>query len=312
MTMRSLGNSKVYCFTVGILWPLSACGGPVLSVDDVIVTEDHHKARLVALVEREPVFGFRTDVKGVVVRFNLDDEQVGSDKTDSEGYATISTNVYLKSLRTYEARARVDGKNLRATGRIHHWRRDRVAIAVDIDNTIARTEVRKLMSEKKADDLDPVKGSRKVLEALARDYHILYLTARPRVLLEQTRHWIAKNEYPVGPVYTAPGLRQAIRQKTFKKAALAGLRHDWPNLLIGIGDRELDAEAYGASGMLPIMVGTRVDADDAPYAIILHDWRAVGAFFAANRETLTDRIMVRDVLKGEGMLLRPIIPWPKD
>lgn len=283
-------------------------GPPILSVDDAVMIPGE-KTHLVAYVEREPVLGFRKDVEDIEVRFFVGGEEVDDDQTDNDGRASIKCKL-PPGTRTYEARAVVKGKPLRATGRLFEWDKGRVVIAVDVDDTIARTDYTDLIFDEDEDEIDPLKRSAKTLRALAADFHIVYLTARPRFLLDKTRAWLHGEEFPQGPVVVAKGLRQSARQERFKRQKIKALRKQWPKLLIGIGNKDSDAEAYGANDMLSIMLEAK-DADEefGRHSIVFRKWKAVARFFEANRSALTDPDQLEEVIKGERMLLRPVPRW---
>lgn len=279
---------------------------PILSVDDVVVMPGE-KTRLVAYVEREPVLGLRKDVEDVTVRFFVGGNEIGHDETDDDGRASVKCELQPGTGR-YEARAVVDRRTLGAEGRVFTWDEDRVIIAVDVDDTIARTDYTELIFNE--DEIDALKRSAKTLGTLAADYHLVYLTARPRFLLDKTRAWLHEKDFPAGPVITAKGLRQSARQERFKRKRLKALRKQWPTLLIGIGNKDSDAEAYGAGGILSIMLEQDDKKGDfGRHSIVLHKWKAVAHFFEANRATLTDADKLKEVIKGERMLLQPVRRW---
>ncbi len=309
MTHRppSIRLSYLLAGLLAALAPVAGCGLAVLTVEDAI-TQPGKKARLVAYVEREPVLGMRQDVKDVAVTFHVDGTLIGQDDTNDDGKARDKCRVPSSADR-FEARAVLDGHDLHATAAIFRWDDDRTAIAVDIDNTISDTEYEDLILEDEDDDSDPLKRARRTLRTLADDYHIIYLTARPRFLLEKTRGWLAEHDFPDGPVLTAPGLRQAVRPEAFKCEALHDLRKRWPNLRIGIGDQSSDAEAYGSNDMLSLIISRRPPRTIGPHAVILRNWKAVARFFEANHETLTDPQELEDVIEGKTMLLQPVSPW---
>jgi len=298
----------------GIPWlvALAGCGGPVVSVDDAVMFGD--KLRLVAYVEKEPVLGLRRNVEDVEVRFYLNGRAVGDDDTDDDGRASIRIKHAPAGIGAFEARALVGGHDLRATAAVYRWHKDRTIIAVDIDDTIAETEYRQLILKDRDKKSDPVDDSRKTLSRLARDYHIVYVTARPRFLLEKTRRWLADERFPSGPVVTARGLRQTIRPARHKTKMLRDLRDRWPNLLIGIGNNAADAEAYGANRMLCLIVPPKGDAVDdiGRHAVVLRDWDAVADVFEQNRGVLTDPHEVARAVKGKRMLKLPLMRWEDD
>lgn len=272
----------------------------MLSVDDAVVLPGK-KTRLAAYVERDAVLGMRNDLVKVPVRFCIDDQEVGNDKTDDDGRASIKSRVSPQAT-SYEAAAQHGRQEFRATGRVFAWDPQRVVIAVDLDQTIERTEYKALLLDSKADDSDPLKRSVAALRGLGPDFHIVYLTGRPRFLLEKTRAWLRERGFPEGPVVTAKGVREMFSPGSFKERKLEGLRGDWPHLLIGIGDKASDANAYGANDMLSLIVSTEHDRSFPPHALVFRDWKELGRFFAANRDTLREPRALREAIDGKRML----------
>jgi len=288
-----------------------ACDRPVLSVDDAIVTTDG-KTTLAARLVREKVLGVRRDVTGIPVAFYIDSQQVGAAHTDADGRAQLRASLHDAAHDRFTATSELDGRMLRTQGCIFPWRKDRITIAVDIDETISQTDYEELILRSRDGASDPFHGANRALRALAEDFQILYLTARPRFLLEKTRRWLAEHDFPPGPVFTAPGLRQAVRQSRFKSRVLARLRAEWPHLLIGIGDREGDADAYGANGMLTLIIHKSPESDHGLHSVYFKSWKDIAEFFDANRELLTDADMLRDVIAGKRMIVRPVLPYGVD
>ena len=283
-----------------------------MSVDDALVRRGRDKARLVAYVEQEPVLGLRRDLEDVRVRFYVEGREVGHDRTDRDGRARKKCRLPSGGADEFEARAAVDGRRLHSRGAVYTWRRYRTIVVVDVDHTLAETEYTELILEEEDEESDPLKRSRRVLNRLGRDYQILYLTARPRFLLEKTRAWLEENEYPPGPVVTAKGLRQSAGAGEFKRKALEELREAWPNLLIGIGDNASDAAAYGATKMLTLIVGREPEPGIGPHAIMLRDWKRVGQFFEANQDLLGNPEELEELIDEKGLLLVPLYPWQGD
>ncbi len=288
-------------------WVLSACGRPVLSVDDAVMFGD--TLRLVAFVEREPMLGFRSSVKDCDVRFYVDGREIGEDDTNADGRASVKYDGPTDA-ETFEARAVLAGRKLRAAGSIHRWDEDRTIVAVDIDDTIAETEYTELIFED-ADDSDPVHDSQETLRHIANDYHIVYVTARPRFLLDKTLDWLKEKKYPAGPVITVRGLRQMLRPGKSKRAVLHELRKRWSNLSIGIGNNAGDAYAYGANKMLCLIIPSADEDDDdfGRHAVLLRDWDAVAEVFEQNRDIFSDPKKLSRAVRGKRMLTLPLRRW---
>lgn len=290
---------------------LSGCGPAILSADDAILRQGDEKVRLTAYVEQEPFLGLRRDVENAKVHFFAGGREVGENKTDRDGRASEKCRLPDDRVDAFEARVNYDGREHRRTARLFRWQRDRTIIVVDVDHTLADTKYEELILRPEDEESNPLKRSRRILSQLADDYQILYLTARPRFLLEKTRAWLDEEGYPPGPVMVAKGIRDAVHPGEFKRKALERLQDDWSGIRIGIGDNASDAFAYGANKMLTLVVSKTPDEGIGRHAIILRDWKSVGLFFEANREVLSAPERLKDIVEDRGMLLVPLYPWRK-
>jgi len=164
--------------------------------------------------------------------------------------------------------------------------RPRITLVVDIDETLSITDYNSLYWGIGSDDSRPLRGAPETMRLLSRDYHVVYLTARPNSLARKTLRWLSAQRFPLGEVLTAPSLFS--HQPSFKDRALRRLRSSTPNVLIGIGDKNTDAASYRAHGMLSVVVNPWDHQRYRPDDIVLADWQDVGAFFRRNQELLTD------------------------
>lgn len=270
---------------------LSACGPATVSLDDALIDSATGRATLVAYVERAGALGLGSGVANRSVEFQIDRKAIGSAITDAEGRAQIVVSLPHSTARRVAAIASPYDDSVSASARCFHWSRERTIIAVDVDHTISDTEYESLLLKPRDEESDPISGSRKALRTLSRDFHILYLTARPRGLLDKTRAWLDEHEFPAGPVLTSAKTSDVIAQTGFRRRALADLRGQWPNLLIGIGDRGGDARAQAANGMLSILIR---DDDDKPTGempsgtLIFEKWKHAVRFIERHHSTLAD------------------------
>ncbi len=301
-------RSMWLCGSFVLLLAMPGCGPLVLSVDDTVVMNGN-PGPFSAYVSREHVFGLRSEIEHVPVAFLVDGRKIGENTADDEGRAGVMTAALEGEPQTCVARAQIRGKTLDATGRVFHWQRGRVIIAVDIDHTISQTNYRKLLLKEQVDISPPIPGARETLEDLAKDYYILYLTARPRFLIEKTRDWLVHYNFPSGPVVAAPSVRDAVRQLGFKRRTLHELRQRWPALLIGIGNQTTDIEAYASSRMLPVIVYNGGEEKHYSDAVVLQDWQFVRGFFDANSQILTSPPKLEKVIDGQLMILQPLVPY---
>jgi hypothetical protein len=294
---------------VGVaLAAFGGCGPAVLSVSDAIVSPGE-PVRLTAFVYRDTICGVGRDIGGVQVQFSVDGRSAASARTDDDGWVSVQWALPSGSASRFEAKAAVRGRTVRAGGAVYTWDPNRIILAVDVDGTLAQTDYDDLILGRRDVGSQPLPYAQQTLDQLSADFHILYLTARPQYYVEKTRRWLKDCGFPTGPVCTAPRLRDTIRHTRFKRRMLATLRKDWPNLLIGIGNKAADGEAYGASSMLSLIVRRVPDKNLGPHAIVLHDWPAVSRLFGANAEVLHDPRELTRATRGEIMLLRPVVAW---
>lgn len=296
------------------LLPAVGCAAPTLTVEDCIISPGERKIECVAHVETEPFLGMRRRLKGHNVTFMIDGRDVGTATSDGDGRAGGLFDLSDDDPKLVEARAVVRGRSIQASAHVFVWHPDRTIICVDIDNTIAITDYDKLVLKKRDQRSWAIRGSRRTLNKLAAEYHVAYVTARPRFLLEKTRTWLDDQDFPDGPVITSPGIRQAIRRTDTKKAVFSALRRDWPNTLIGIGNSVSDERVYRESGMLGLLVNR--DEDEVREAqgtevLDLHDWETVGTFFDMNRDLLRQPEALRRII-GRGTARKELkVPKPR-
>lgn len=161
-------------------------------------------------------------------------------------------------------------------------------IAVDVDETLSITDYNHLLWGIGDDDSTPLPGAQATLRRLSGEYDIVYVTARSKSLEDKTRRWLERHRFPAGRIVTSPTLGDFLLQSSFKRKVFAKLRREYPNLLIGIGDKTKDAEAYRKNGMVPVVVNPWKGHDYHDDDIVCRDWSAVAAFFARHRDTLRD------------------------
>ncbi len=206
-----------------------------------------------------------------------------------------------------EARTKLDGRTIYASADYYRWQPDRNIIAVDIDNTICFSEVRKILRMKRP-TLRPIKDSKETLQDLAKDFEILYVTARPRRILERSRKWLDDHGYPPGPIVTSPGVFDNLHVVEMKRSNIMSLKKIWPRLLIGIGNKASDAKAYADCGMLAIIVRPEIEEEHGDYAIFMPTWYTVDQFFKLNIDVLKNEEDVKQVIYGKKMLNLRVVP----
>lgn len=280
----------------------TGCSSAVLSVDDIVLV-DGQRAELVAYVQRD-LFGWGKAIRRTHVEFFVNGQEVAERRTTHKGRAEACW-APNETCRSFEAKATVRGRPLRAEGSLFEWDSTRTIVAVDIDETICATRYRTMLFQEHDADSQPLTGAVEALNAIAADYHIVYVTARPRFLLGTTRSWLNRHGFPRGPVLAAPGMKEWWHQEQFKKSAFAGLRRQWPNLLIGIGDRDVDVDSGRANRMLALIVNRAPGYEAEDEGVDLPDWTAVGRFFSQHKDLLRDPARLASRIGADGRLGTP-------
>lgn len=286
-----------YALFIGAAWPgAAAWAKPVIHLQDCIAAPDG-TTTLVADLKKPTMFGIDRDIEHLPVRFTCGGKEIGRIKCDNDGRALLQCRLPDAVHGAIEAVALVDGVEIRAEAKVYRWRSDRVILVVDIDDTISDTDFDDAWLDEEDRDSKPIRHSRETLTDLARDFQILYLTARPCSLLGKTQRWLSTHGYPAAPVMVSHRKTDLLQQGKFKERLLQRLRRAWPNILIGIGDRHRDARAYGASNMLALIVNRT--GNYGRNSMSMSNWRVLHNYFLANRDILADPDQCRRLIAGE-------------
>jgi len=268
------------------LLALLACGCAsryLVTVEDVVCPV-HDKARLVGKLEYRGLVIFNPGIEDRDLAFLVDGRPVGQDETNDEGYARVKHRCVGPGEVPLEVRYRDRrGRSHSARATVFAWPEDDPVLVVDIDHTVAEPRTRSLLGPG-PDRSEPLPGAAALLSDLARHFHVVYLTARPREMSVKTRRWLAEHAFPRGPLLTWDVDRYEWSATDFKKDRLDDLTDRFDQVTIGIGNRGGDHEAYRKRKLLTVLV----DPDAGPRGriiergVILPDWAAVRRLFAAN------------------------------
>ena len=189
------------------------------------------------------------------------------------------------------------GEVKRSAGRIPE-----TTLVVDIDETLCVTDYNSVLWGVGRDDSRPLPNAPEVLRRLSQDYRIVYLTARPTSTRSRTQRWLAREGFPAGDIITSASALELISQTRFKEKMLGKMHRSYSNMLIGIGDKPTDADAYRRTGLLPVVVNPWRDRHYRPGELIMKDWRQLGEFFERNRDVLTDRPLLAESIQSRSAL----------
>jgi hypothetical protein len=281
---------------------LAGCATPHFDVDEAIQFQDG-RTRFVAFAQNKTGWVLR-GASDVDVRFIVDGQEVATAVTDERGFAKAIVTLE-KPAERFEANANFGGEERRSEAEVVAWRNDRVIVACDIDATISDTSLGALFFDEFDETSTPIEGSPETLTEIDRDFHIAYLTARPRFTLEKTRRWLDVHGYPRAPVITSLTVGDAFGQTEYKTRTLNSVRKHYTNLLIGIGNTDIDAASYGVHDMLVLLVQPDEEPNRVENVFRFQTWQQIRDFFRDNRELLRDPKRVQAAAHGEETLKLP-------
>lgn len=290
-------NFSYVAMAAGISGLVFGCNRTSMVALDSIV-EQGQKSDLVAYVHNSSMTIFSEGVPQKPVQFYVEDREIGETKTDPTGKAQIPLEAVKNYGVRYCVRLKNNDQSLESVGWIFVWDPNRTAVAIDLDETIC---VSKYLNLIWGDGMEsqPLPGAAEAIQTLAKDYHIVYWSARPHYMVERTRNWLAKNDFPPGPIVFTEDNWGCFKQADVKKQLLTELRKKWPNVRIGIGDKYVDVDCCKSNEMLPVIV----NAWQPTYkenSVVVPDWKTLGQFFDAHRDVLTNSQKLASVIeRGE-------------
>ncbi len=280
---------------------VSGCGELQLTMEDVAYVPGE-KSIFVGQLERDSPFGIPDAMENESISFWVGDDLIGVAKTDDEGRARLAADLGKRSLQDkVKARAWVGLRRVEVVRPIQSWDANTVIIAVDVDHTIAETDYEGVLLDDVDTKTTTIPGSVEALNALSRKFHVMYVTARPNFLYDETRQWLKMHGYPQAPLVMGPNASALVDQAELKEDLLKWRREPLPNLLIGIGDKASDAEAYHAVGMLSILLAPAEEELEAENVFVMPNWAAIQAFFDVNGESLTKPDRLADILERDAI-----------
>ena len=190
---------------------------------------------------------------GATITFVLGQQVMGSALTDADGLARIGWTPARAG--DYKCQAVIGGLPKGTPREVLDVRpapllaaarpKDAKFVVIDLDHTVVDGSFFRVL----VGSPRPMADSVEVTKRIATVYSIVYLTHRPDLLTRKSKDWLYRNGYPDGPLLVSD-LKQAFGDSgKFKTAKLNALRAAYSNVMIGIGDKPSDAQAYVDNGL---------------------------------------------------------------
>ena len=103
----------------------------------------------------------------------------------------------------------------------------------------------------------PIAKSSEILNALANDWHLAYITARPSGLAEASLEWLDLYNFPRAPLFTGSDFFTLIASQgliDYKSSAVRHLQDQGFTVEYGIGDKSTDIKAWTDRGLKGILI----------------------------------------------------------
>ncbi len=243
--------------TVAVLLLIAACGDEPrearLQGFDAVATPGS-AVTLRAKLERHGALGIHPDVRGAELVFRKGHQELGRARTGRDGLASLE---WRPDPGTHELTVELPAdhawKGGRAVLRVFVRDASRPVLVIDLDGTICLGSTREVLSSP-PEKVPVFPGAQAALETLARSYDLLYLTARDDALVASSRAWLDHHRFPQGPLLVRDLTLWTLSAERHKREMLLELKKSF-RLAAGVGDREEDAAAYLAAGMVAILIG---------------------------------------------------------
>jgi hypothetical protein len=202
---------------------------------------------------------------GYVVRFSRGGSLYKAAQTDSDGVATVSFTPDAAGDFVFDVDVAPAGFPDKppppADILIACRAADAPLAVVDLDKTVVASGFETVLMGNPT----PMARSPEVLERMARDRTIVYLTHRPEYFGPKSEAWLREHKFPRGPLLmsTASGFFKG--SGAFKTEMIRGLKARFTKIELGIGDKASDVQAYhdnGLRGILIIQVDEKAAAEN--------------------------------------------------
>lgn len=148
-------------------------------------------------------------------------------------------------------------------------------IIVDIDHTIADVSpVEFLFSD--YTEIKQLPNSSMYLNLLAKEYQIVYLTARNEIFKNHTTKWLSYNKFPKGPVLFWNLTDDPFFDVDYKTLEISKLKNKVKNIPFAVGDKKSDALAYTSNNLNAIIISENLDLKEK--VVFVSSWDEIYKF----------------------------------
>jgi len=189
-----------------------------------------------------------TNQPGYTIKYFLGPDLYAAALTDQDGYARASFTAERPGDYIFKAQPAPTGFSQAPPEPMDIFIASRPAdtplLIVDLDQTVVESGFKQVLFGQPK----PMANSVRVMQRLAKDYTVVYLTNRSEYFGPKSKQWLADNGYPRAPMLLSSLKDFAGGSKQFKSTRLAEIHKQFTHIRIGVGDKISDTQAYQANG----------------------------------------------------------------
>lgn len=158
---------------------------------------------------------------------------------------------------------------------------ERTVLLIHVDQTVSRaTNVTMFRGTDNA-KIEAVEGAPAVLRMLAAHYQLVYLTDLDASFTAKFKDWMKLRGVPSAPTVFWELFEKSLSHAAYMEQAVAKLKKDHSQLVVGVGTVDADATAFQAAGMSAILLQAEPDDDLPKTVLVATRWELVLAHVAA-------------------------------
>ncbi|MCO4795559.1 MAG: hypothetical protein KC493_17705, partial [Bacteriovoracaceae bacterium] len=236
-------------------------------------------------VERARFFPTRVDLKGQKIHFVQDGNHLGVAKSNNDGVAKLKAVFYTTGLKVITATLDENSKySANVTdNRILVTDPETPMLVSDIDHTLSDISSRDFLRTPDTKIPELPKAS-EVVNRLNQNITVFYMTARDDAFIKRTKFWLDYKKFPKAPsFYWDFGFWNGVpyNHGEYKTKVLKDIARTHKKVLIGVGDKPHDVEAYRANGLRAYYIG--LPGFELPkHTIVVKTWEEIEDHLAMN------------------------------
>jgi phosphatidate phosphatase PAH1 len=252
-----------------------------MRAEDVLSTPDKNISLKVKL-EKLKFFPFFSDINKGLIDFFLGEQFLGSALTNANGEAHVNLEASALSMGTHVIKAKLNSKKFQANHAlliVTIIDEDTPIVVSDIDHTLADLEINLDLLKDPVSNVKELKNAKVTIDKFAKDYQVVYLTARDDIFNYFTKEWLVEKGFVPAPTFFRKRSKLPSDSGLYKEYLLMQMKLQFKNLLVGFGDKPHDVAAYRKVGMRAYYIGDQTEPTIHAESIRVVSWDQIWSHF---------------------------------